>query len=828
MSRWSARRPGASLSVPPRPALRPTAGAIRVALLFAASACAQLAACAPDDRPTPVESGPVNADPLPPDAKRWSDPATWPGRVVPGPGATVVIPPGATVLLDVSPPELASLKIEGTLIADDRDLALTAGDVHVHGTLRAGSERAPFRRRLMITLTGDDPGGDVPSKMIAVYGGGTLELHGEPRLSWTRLAATAPAGATQLQLDAAADWRSGDRIVLASSSYDPAEAEMAVVASVAGGGTAVTLVEPLRHSHYGTLQTIAGVGVDERAEVGLLSRNIVVRGDERSDATGFGGHIILMGGVARIEGVELVRMGQRGKLARYPIHWHMMGSSPGQYAKANSIWRSFNRCVTVHGTHDVTVAGNVCYDHLGHGYFLEDGIETRNTFSGNLGMLTRVPPAGARLLATDETPATFWMTNPDNVWRGNAAAGSEGHGFWLALPQHPTGLSTTTAVRPQHVPLGEFANNVAHSNRGTGLHVDDGPAPDGSPRTVFYLPRRDPADTGSRVTAEFRNFVAWKNVQRGVWLRGANLVMRGGVLAGNRIGATFAAWDAYLRDALVVGETDNAAPHPNPTWPVHGFEFYDGPVAAQGVTFANFQPNATRDAGALGLEFQNWAIMNAGSFAEGLRFVNARSVIFPAPLEGDGERMSIFTDRDGSVTGTPGAVVTVNNPLLVDGSCTARVDWNAHVCRSRFVAVNVQALGSWDPLITPFDVRRDDGQATPTMVGYTQRWVALNVPTRRAYTVRYPGKAALGVRLAYDHLADGEWVRVTLPYTWAWFVMHREGDNYVAIGGVGSLAELDAAERTAYYYDAAAQLLHVKLVAKPGQPRGAVWLETRD
>jgi len=29
-------------------------------------------------------------------------------------------------------------------------------------------------------------------------------------------------------------------------------------------------------------------------------------------------------------------------------------------------------------------------------------------------------------------------------------------------------------------------------------------------------------------------------------------------------------------------------------------------------------------------------------------------------------------------------------------------------------------------------------------------------------------------------------------------------------------------------YDAAQQLVHIKLVAKPGQPAGAIWLETRD
>ena len=42
------------------------------------------------------------------------------------------------------------------------------------------------------------------------------------------------------------------------------------------------------------------------------------------------------------------------------------------------------------------------------------------------------------------------------------------------------------------------------------------------------------------------------------------------------------------------------------------------------------------------------------------------------------------------------------------------------------------------------------------------------------------------------------------------------------------LQELDAASRTVFYYDGDRQLIHVKLVAKPGQPIGAVWLETRD
>ena len=61
----------------------------------------------------------------------------------------------------------------------------------VMGLLAVGSEKAPFTHKMVITLTGEDPGADIPSKMIAVYGGGVLELHGDPRQPWVRLGASA-------------------------------------------------------------------------------------------------------------------------------------------------------------------------------------------------------------------------------------------------------------------------------------------------------------------------------------------------------------------------------------------------------------------------------------------------------------------------------------------------------------------------------------------------------------------------------------------------------------------------------------------------------------
>ena len=59
---------------------------------------------------------------------------------------------------------------------------------------------------------------------------------------------------------------------------------------------------------------------------------------------------------------------------------------------------------------------------------LQDGVETGNLIDGNLAILTRASNA---LLNVDTTPASFWITNPNNTVRNNRAAGSAGVGFWL-------------------------------------------------------------------------------------------------------------------------------------------------------------------------------------------------------------------------------------------------------------------------------------------------------------------------------------------------------------------------------------------------------------
>jgi hypothetical protein len=129
-------------------------------------------------------------------------------------------------------------------------------------------------------------------------------------------------------------------------------------------GNTVTMDKALAYTHWGTTQTFDGRVVDERAEVALLSHNATIEGEGASSTDGFGGQIMVMsGGSAHLEGVELTRMGQRGILRHYPIHFHMLGDADaGSYLKNSSLHHTFNHCMTVHGTNYLTLEGNVCHD----------------------------------------------------------------------------------------------------------------------------------------------------------------------------------------------------------------------------------------------------------------------------------------------------------------------------------------------------------------------------------------------------------------------------------------------------------------------------------
>ena len=532
-------------------------------------------------------------------AERWSDPATWGGRL-PQAGDAVTIPAGKVVLLDVSPPPLQSLLIEGELRFDRQNLNLTVGWIMLHGRgrLQIGTPTEPFTQRATITLTAANLDEDVMgmgTRGILLMGG-TFEAYGQtPDRIWTRLADHAATGSTTLTLAEPVNWQTGDQIVIAPTDfYGVAETERLTVQ--AANETQVALTTPLQKERWGRLQYVSPTGMtltpttevtplvlDERAEVGILSRRIVIQGadDERWRNDRFGAHIMVMGnGVLRLNGVELRRMGQGGRFGRYPIHFHMLsyaadgsliGDATQQLVANSSIWNSANRCITIHGTNGTTIRNNICYDIAGHAIFLEDAVERRNLIENNLVLKVRQPPV--LLLNHDREafrrgPSGFWITNPDNIVRGNVAADAAGNGFWLAFPERPLGSNKLVPIRPANTRLGIFSHNVAHSNGKPGINLDFAPFDDaGNTRESRYIPTSDEGPdryNANRVRFTFSDITTYKNNDNGLWNRTSWPDYVRFVSADNT-GMFFAGAgdDGNIRDSLIVGVSlSNRTPTP--------------------------------------------------------------------------------------------------------------------------------------------------------------------------------------------------------------------------------------------------------------------------
>jgi len=686
---------------------------------------------------------------------RWSDPKTW-GGTVPVAGSTVHIARGQTVLLDTQPPALKALIVDGRLIVADRDVRIETDGITVTGSFEAGSRRHPFVSRLNIVLNGASP----EQGAFNTMSGGTIDLFGVPKTAWLHLAATLEPGQRELLLERPANWERGDRIAIAPSGYDAGETEERAVVAI--DGPRVVLDTPVLYRHWGRVTD----GIDERAEAGLLTHNVEVESSADAPQSGIGGQVIVMrGGTLHVSNVAFANLGQRGKLGRYPIHFHLAGDARGSFVEASSIVHSANRCLTLHGSNGVRVKDNVAYDTIGHCYFLEDGVETGNLLEGNLGMLTRAATDVA-ILESDRLPATFWISNPANELRGNVAAGSEGNGFWYNLSPHPTGPSATAAMWPRRTPLDEFSGNVAHTNERNGLFVDILRNPKGVTEAPNYAPP---------VIADFETLTSYKNRRRGAWLRGTKLRLSHASIADNSIGVTFAGADAFLRDSLVVGQSENDTGPPKPfeaNFPIRGFEFYDGQVGVLRTRFVNFVSSAARRASALSaLQFSPF-FTDPSSFAQSLTFEHAEPVYFAKHagirdrLGADGYRGTVFRDIDGSVTGRANASVVLDTPMLADSDCERRPAWNALICTADYASLFIIGIDAAASFPGPVRVTRSDsafltlyGNPTPGKDSIFQT----NVRGERTYVVTFARGFPAHVQIGLHRLAPGRGLTLVFP-----------------------------------------------------------------
>jgi cell migration-inducing and hyaluronan-binding protein len=782
----------------------------------------------------------------------WSDPKSWPDGKIPRAGDAVTIGKDKDIVLDVAPPALRSLTIEGKLsFSNDKDLELKTEWIYLPGgELDIGSEKSPHTRKATITLTDN-----VPDENINTMGDrgimlvkGTLSLHGDRKNSWTKLSATAKAGATMIDVLDAKGWRKGDVIVLASTDFDPALAEKRTIAAVTGN--AITLDKPLKYMHFGRITD----GVDERGEVGMLSRNIKIQASEDAEKTYFGGHIMAMAGSRMyVSGVELNRMGQNMHLARYPIHWHILGDADGQYIENSAIHDTYSRCVTVHGTNNLRIQNNVTYNTVGHCYFMEDAVEHGDQFIHNLAMVTKCHPDGKPcvttnlgpagtasgprpngqsakdiLIPSDNTASSFWITNPDNIYRDNVAAGSEAIGFWFALPEHPTGAFLNQPgsenIWPRRTAVREFSGNTAHSNY-DGFMFDRGPQPNGTfsvGGSNYHLAFANPADPKTQpVGSTFLNFTSYKNRHGGVWGRGELHLFKNLKVADNAVGFTHAAssvgrtaYTSRIEDGLFVGETENignprtpqeiaygrSMPNDIPDFPIRGYEYYDMRHDVVNTTFRNFQPNATRNSSAISYLMYTSFGMSSKNAIEGAKFINAKPVDFPPVVRkwssdfgrSNAWRGAAIHDKDGSVGGVPDGYIVIDNGIADDEqNCQIKPEWHAAVCKGDFGSFSVGGNFGFggEPIADPVMLSRNGRRYEYTGQTTIHSGAEVRVETDKK-----------DLNLSLREMNKGSWVIFELPG----FAKSAAGAQQ------SSLAALRSATDTSYFADG--KELWVKLV----------------
>lgn len=657
----------------------------------------------------------------------WSNPSTWPGGVLPGPNDVATILAGQTVILDTDA-DIKHLEIYGRLIADQsKDLNLSTNWILVQGQgalLQWGTTDDPYLQNAVITLK-HDPNDVLPGptmKFLAARGGGRVEIHGDlSKKSWTQLGATAHAQTTAVNLKENPGWKAGDQIVVASSDFDPHQAEVRTITTVTNGGTTCYLDDNLDYMHWGELLNYSNgtnsYTLDERAEVGLLSRNIKIQGDDLSESTGIGGHTMFMpGSEVRFSGVELYRMGQTDSLGRYPFHWHIAGNVSGQYIKDCSIHRSFNRVVTVHGTSHAVVENNVGYDHIGHGYFLEDGDEVQNVFRRNLGILTRVPAPGGGVTPHDfvrdattqliKLPATFWITNPENYFEGNVAAGSEGSGFWMVAQDSTLGMAPHISPPPGKRDFLQFEDNKSHSTSFSNFSIDGKIKRSNNEFVDGHYAPFDAED--NQIIPEIIRFTGYKTRARNVWMRANAMNFRECALADSPRN-TFFAFHQVLHNSLIVGKSPNvgnpmssnelsvgrslAMPDrvPRHLWNLNnGHTVYDGPSGLSNVHMADFFGDD-----AFAFTINGAAQKSTVHFAEGITFENVpenNKVYFRNQSWLETMYASGLIDRDGSITGVIGGHLTprIQPPNAADtkireegfnieGAAIPKLNWHAYI-----------------------------------------------------------------------------------------------------------------------------------------------------
>ncbi|WP_299222073.1 G8 domain-containing protein [uncultured Aquimarina sp.] len=768
----------------------------------------------------------------------WSNPSSWPSGRVPQANENIVIPSETTMILDVNTAKLGDLTINGQLIFKDVDVSLTAKVILVKGLLQIGTVDTPFQNNATITLTGpkvDEPG--FGGRFLSTVSGGSLQIHGASRskLSWGQLIETVAPGDTKITLDKdPVGWKVGDVIAIAPSGYEPYEAEEVTISELSG--RIISFTPALQYPHFGEIQEYEGKILDERAEVGMLTRNIIIQGAEDSVTQKYGGHIMIMGGSGsiQVEGVEFTKLGQPGLEARYNFHWHLAGDRTGDYLKNSSIHHSLQRAVVAHQTDNVWVENIVAFNIQNHAFIpAEDGNEINNTFIGNLAMLIRKPDEGLFAFPRDgnggstqgeQRVAGFWMRNPHNNLISNHVAGSErGTGFFFDARGRSREFREYDLLPREIV----FDDNLAHScsvpgnlgNEGVSNHALYGQVGHGH---GFFM-------TGDFQNGdlmwEFSNFTSYKNAMSGVWTEITNVTLDNFISADNAIGLLSS--ESYVQNSIVVGRSNNDIGGPNRNLR-HGHKRAGYYSVSQGgskqpkfsnVTFIDINKDIEEGVAA--------AVVGHGghrgeNYFERIKIINSTPMYMDsAGSNGRNANSSFLLDKDGSLTGYNRPVLIVHPySSFVKDAIEHKEDWNAYIVDAQnAMELKMNRVGFDLPLDLSL-IRDNDGLRIPKMQWAHQRFFRFFGNQKYTLYGQWDiDDAGQSLELLSAMKKEGEWTILKHPFPYEGIIVENREEQ--SINKVTSLSDLESQTTTSYYFDKNNGAVHVKMITKED---GKDWL----
>lgn len=126
--------------------------------------------------------------------------------------------------------------VEGQLIFKDTDLKLEAHYIISNGgNITIGTYDKPITKKIEIVLHGKKEDKQLPmygNKVLAMNKG-ILDIHGQKRtVTWTTLKETADKGSDILKLNEAVDWKVGELVGIATSTFSYNNSETRTILKV--------------------------------------------------------------------------------------------------------------------------------------------------------------------------------------------------------------------------------------------------------------------------------------------------------------------------------------------------------------------------------------------------------------------------------------------------------------------------------------------------------------------------------------------------------------------------------------------------------------------